>query len=72
MHSHREIIETYCQVDFDQRLSLFLSYPSLRSTFIGIDQGEYETKKALKQNSSMIKASCDRIISCAFGLVKFF
>ncbi len=72
MHSHWEIIETYCQVDFDQRLSLFLSYPSLRNTFIRIDQREYETKKALKQNSSMIRAGCDRIISWAFGRITLF
>ena len=72
MHGHRKIIETYCQVDFEHKLSLFLSYPSLRNTFIQIDQGEYETKKALRQNSSMIIASCDRIISWASGLGKFF
>jgi hypothetical protein len=72
MHSHRKIIETYCQVDFEHRLSLFLSYPSLRNTFIQIDQGEYETKKALKQNSAMLKAGRNRIISWAIGLFKYF
>lgn len=71
MHYHQEIIETYCRSDFEQRLSLYLSYPSLRNTFIRIDQGEYERKQALQRNSTRVKAGCNRIISWALGLQKF-
>lgn len=42
---HQTLIETYRQADVDYRLSLFLGNPSLRDSFIQIDQGDYERKQ---------------------------
>lgn len=55
MQRHQEIIEEYRHSDFEHRLSLFLSYPSHRRSFVEIDQGENERKKAVQQTSSKFK-----------------
>lgn len=70
MHSHQDIIEKYQKADFEHRLSLFLECPSLRDTFVRIDQGQYERSRSLKQNSTNVKIGRNRKISRVLGLVK--
>lgn len=43
---NRNIIEEYCEADFNERLHFFLQFPELRSRFTAIDQHELQTKTA--------------------------
>lgn len=67
MQRHQEIIEKYRQADFEHRLSLFLEYPSIRTSFVRIDQGENEGKKASEQNSTKLKLGRRLKIGWALG-----
>jgi len=70
MQNHREIIENYRQADFEHRLSLFLEYPSFRTSFVRIDLGENKRKDGLQQNSVKVKIGrCWRNV-WARGLLK--
>ena len=63
MQNHQEIIEKYSRADVVQRLSLFLECPSLRNTFLSIDQGEAQLPK---------EACAKQRKSCCRGWFSFY
>ncbi len=71
MQNHQEIIETYRRADFEHRLSLFLEYPSFRTSFVRIDHSEYKREAIPQQNSvKLIIGRCWKNM-WARGLLKF-
>lgn len=51
MQKHKNLINQYFQADVEHRLALFLENPSLRATFIRIDQNKYGQKKRRLEKS---------------------
>jgi len=63
--NHEKIIAEYRTADFNRRLHMYLQFPSLRSDFMAIDQGDLNDQ--LSGHAARRRSSLTALLSVLFS-----